>query len=298
VLVRSAIASLEGRQTVSARLRHQVHLYDKDIAGFGVYLQGPWQRRLLRMELRVQIGNRLTSMLQVCDGARLWTHSTVSKEPTLTKIELQRLDEDLQAAPPMSDQAAPMTDTFGLGGLPRLLRSLERSFQFGDIREGTLDEVPVLVVRGDWKTAELARLLPDRQEALAADPAAVLAALPVQVPHHVAVYFGRNDLFPYRIEYWPSPRVPKESQVSSGGGNGPPTAQQPLVRLEFFEVRLNEPVDTGQFVYLPPGQLKVKDVTGKYLTKIAERRDPPPDPPSRNPPSGKPPSRKPGAASR
>lgn len=263
--MRKAVDALERHQTVSARLRHQVHLFGKPMAGSGAYLQGPWQRKLLRLELKLQVGNRLTSLLQVCDGKRLWTHSTLWKEPVLTKVELRKIVSESPAAP-----MAPLVNALGLGGLPRLMRSLERSFEFGEFREGSLDDVPVLVVRGDWKPGELVRLLPEQQQSISADPRAARAPLPPQMPHHVVICFGRDDLFPYRIEYWPAPSAPGGETTPLGK----PAPPMPLVRLEFFEVRLNEPIDTRQFVYLP-GSQEVDDVTGKFLRKLKERRPPP-----------------------
>jgi hypothetical protein len=147
-----------------------------------------------------------------------------------------------------------------------LLRSLDRSFDFSRVEEGTRGTLPMLVLRGQWNPEMLARLLPDQAKAIRAGEAADLTLLPAQVPDQVTLYLGRDDMFPYCVEYLRTGRaVPTGREAQFVG------AARPLMVLELFEVRLNPSLDSLQFVF-NPGDLKAADVTDDYLKSLKQSR--------------------------
>ena len=90
-ILRSAIGAIEARPSFSASVRHQVHLFDKHLFGSGSYQE---LRRgtvpMVRLELSIQIGDQVSSLLQVCDGKVLWTYRKLLDETTLTRIDAVR----------------------------------------------------------------------------------------------------------------------------------------------------------------------------------------------------------------
>jgi hypothetical protein len=92
-----------------------------------------------------------------------------------------------------------------LGGLPRLLSTLDGHFAFGRAKPLVIGKLPVWSLEGQWKPKVLATLLPDQREAILAGQPAQLDKLPPHLPHGVTLILGRDEvvpLFPYSISYY------------------------------------------------------------------------------------------------
>ena len=76
-----------------------------------------------------------------------------------------------------------------------------------------------------------------------------LTRLPAQLPDSVTLFLGREDYFPFRIDYLRS--VPKASPKC-------------LIRLEFFDLDFR-PIDSGQFLFTPPGNFETIDRTDEFV---------------------------------
>lgn len=94
-------------------------------------------------------------------------------------------------------------------------------------------------------------LLPEQAQAIEGGKEADLDDLAAHVPHRVTLYLGQRDLFPYRIEY-------EHPDLPSG---------QPMLAMEFFEVRFDLPVDPERFTYRPSYR-KVEDRTAQYIQQL------------------------------
>jgi hypothetical protein len=114
-----------------------------------------------------------------------------------------------------------------------------------------LGSLSVRVLVGKWIPERLALLMPDQVEAMQAGQPADLSRLPDHVPEQALIYLGRDDLFPYRIEY----------RRASTGENAP----RALMVVELYEVQVNSAVDPLQFVY-NPGTARYADETDAYLS--------------------------------
>lgn len=252
--LQTAIQSLERYETVVAKLRQRTDLFGHQVAGSGRYVQGPTRYNLVRLELSLQLGDRASNVLQICDGKQLWMHRDLMGSLHLTCLDAQRVLEARARQKGANQRTA--VEGLGLGGLPRLLGELLRSFRFEQMQEANLGSMPVRVVMGQWRPEKLAGLLPSQAAQINAGKTADLTELPRQLPDQVLVYLGRDDLFPYRVEY-------RRRDVEEGDekGNAPKT----IMVMELYEVQINAQVDPLQFVF-NPGTAKYLDVTEAYLS--------------------------------
>ena len=261
-----AIAAIESYQSVTAKLRQRIDLFDQQLVGSGTYLQGPAADHTFRLELRIQVGDRVSSLQHVSDGKTLWTYRQFFDEGKLTKVDLRRVIAALSKQAGVTPGVGG-TQWLGLGGLPKLLRSLDEHFEFEELTEHRLGELPVWRLRGGWKTKHLAVLLPDQKTALEAGQPANLKKLRAELPDEVVLYLGRDDLFPYRIDYC------RRSDGLASATLGEASSKRTLLTLEIFEVGLNVPLDASRFVY-QPGATPVPDATGDYLLSLGLQRKP------------------------
>ena len=161
-----------------------------------------------------------------------------------------------------------------MGGVPKLLDSLATSFHFTAIEESQLDrDLPVWIVQGEWQRARLAGWLPDQKDAILAGKPADLRQLSPQVPDRVAIFIGRDDFFPYRIEYWRSSGKSGAGEGARASADADGTANARLVTvLELFEVQFDGVIENRQFDY-NPGDLQPKDQTGPFLSNLGISED-------------------------
>jgi len=251
---------LHQQTSVSAKVRHRVNLLGRQLNGAGQYLQwGAGDEKLLRLELAIQVGEASTSLKQVCDGRFLWIHYNLPDGANVQRVDLRRVRK-------AATQAAPARPASGdhwiaLGGLPKLLDSLAASFQFDPPQPSQIQDVPVWRLQGRWKTEALANLLPEQADALHAAEPPDWSVLPECMPHLVEAVVGRDDLFPYSIDYRRYLPVADDARRAAGA------ASESIVAMELYEVTLGGRIDTRQFNHAPP-QVEVIDVTDQYLAKM------------------------------
>lgn len=279
-LMTDVLASVRNRDSISARIRHRVDVLGEKLVGTGTYLQqGRGETQKIRLELKIQVANQTTNMQQICDGNFLWIQQDKLDDPTLTRIDVRRVREA------MFDQMGRRSRfeqiQLALCGLPKLIESLNNNFEFKLVQSDRLDGVPVWVVRGTWRPEALAKTFPDPKAVAAAgqgsangDPATVTATagvqpsvapapagkLPSHAPEVVVLLIGRDDLFPYRIEFRRRLEVDEKSPMRTD-------ATKPLIIMEWFEVALDTPIDDRQFIYRP-GDLEFTDGTKKLLERM------------------------------
>ncbi len=177
------------------------------------------------------------------------------ERPTVTRIDVRRVlaameQDKREVRPDLAGQLA-------LGGLPKLLEGLRRSFRFTRAESGKLDSMPVWIATGSWRPEALAVFAKDLAEQAAQGKPLNLKRLPTQLPEEVSIYLGQDDLFPYRIEY-----RRRTAQQGRGGDSG--GEMLPIVVVEFCDVRLNTPIDPQQFEYRPVN-VDVVDTTQPLL---------------------------------
>ncbi len=216
---------------------------------------------MVRLELRIKVGDQVSSLLQVLApptpaGHYLWTHRKLPGEVKLSRIDVVRVAKALQKA-----EHGPGSATegvlLGLGGLPKLVRGFRAAFDFDSAERGHFDGRGVWRIRGQWKPDRLAKMLPNQKAAIEAGEPPDLSKLREHLPDHVVLMLGREDLFPYRIEY-------RRGIGETAGGRNESRA---LVTMELFDVKFNVPIDRRRFLY-DPGNAEFSDETSSFINSL------------------------------
>ena len=260
-LMGNIIASARSRESISARLRQKIDVLGQQLVGTGSYQQqGRGEEQKIRLELKVQVADQTSSMQQVCDGTFLWTHQDLLDKTALTRIDFRRVREAVWDGGGRRGRIEQIQ--LALCGLPKLLESLDTAFEFRIVQQDRLDGVPVYVLRGAWRPEQLAAIYPDPKakpaEGQGGSPAP--GKLPAHAPEVMVLLVGRDDLFPYRIEF--RRRIVTDAETPQRTD-----ATTPLVIMEWFEVALDTPIDERQFIYRP-GDVDFSDGTDKLLVQM------------------------------
>jgi hypothetical protein len=272
-LVAAAARRVLAEAAVAADLRFKVEAFGHELVGSGRYLQlGAGAEKLLRLELKMQVAGKPATLQEICGPRYCWIRRDVPPAaPTLGRVDLQDLRQALaRRAIDQPSGVMPLDGWLMLGGLPRLLASLDKNFDFGPAKaeelqykssDGTIKRLPTWVIEGEWKPDRLAALL---GQSVDQPPP---AELPEQIPHRVQLVLGRTEeilpLFPYRITYLRLPKVDEQGRAGE-------LAPRELVKLELFNVYPKSDIDPREFDYQPAGQeLEVQDLTTAYLQRFS-----------------------------
>jgi hypothetical protein len=264
---------VHAESSVKANVRFRVNAFNHDVTGVGTYLQlGQGPEKLLRLELKAQVGDRPAIIQEICSEDDYWVRRDIpSFGTTVGRASLRPIRQATAKLGhlPVGD---PMSAWIMLGGLPRLLEGLNQNFHFGPAKateikfastsgEGT-EQMPVWAVEGEWKPERLKGLLGDKASADA-------GRLPAQMPARVELVLGRVDeafpLFPYRITYY------RAAPTIEGTGEEAEAARRqaavPLMVLEFYGVYHMSHLDPREFDY-DPGDQEVADLTQSFLLRL------------------------------
>jgi hypothetical protein len=262
-LLRRSIEMIEGRHSISAEVTHCIDIFGQKLVGKGTYCEqrsGP--HPLVRFELKTPTGDSESLLLQVCDGRHMWNYRVLMGQPRLDRVDLELLAKTVRRRGGAGQGGTGLGDTITLGGIPALLRSIQESFAFDLAESESLYDMPVWRLRGRWRPARLATLLPEQAEAIqqgrvvSAAGEVDLTRLPERLPDHIYIWLGKDDLFPYRIEY---------CRTENGSGES-----RAIVAMQFLQVSFNVPLDPKCFVFRP-GSVPVTDRTSECAYKIVRR---------------------------
>jgi hypothetical protein len=253
-----AITLLESRQSISARVRQSSEVFGRRPVGSGIYLE---QRlpgvTLFRLEMRLQLDDQPSSLLQVCDGHYIWNYRQILQQETLVRIDVDRVNHHLEEAGKW--QPGYMGSLPGLGGLPRLMQAIGSNFNFTRADQTLLrSQVPAWRLEACWTPAKLERLLPEQARAIQGGKSPNLSNLPKQVPDRLVIFLGMDDLFPYRIEYLRQPDKKESSEA---------TSDKMMTEIDFYNVAFDVPIPPTRFLY-NPGNLPPTDETDKFLNAM------------------------------
>jgi hypothetical protein len=269
-LVADAARRVANEPAISAELRYRIDAFGHELIGTGNYLQyGAGTDKLLRLDLRMQVGDKPATVQEVRGEESYWIRRDVPPiPPSLGRVDLRQLRKSLaQASPPSAGDVMPQGDWIMLGGLSRLMANLDQSFAFspptadelqftaGDGK--TVVRLPIWLVSGQWK--------PERLDALAEREPGKSRALPEQLPDRVELLLGRTEdilpLFPYRVTYWRTPSRGKNDKSQE------PLPPRELLTLEFFNVSRKK-MDPREFQY-QPGDQDVQNLTPFYVQRYS-----------------------------
>jgi hypothetical protein len=254
LLLDKATVRLSRYATISANLRQRIDLYGRKLIGTGTYRHKNTGRDLLfRSELKVPVGDAITSLLQVCDGRFLWTYRALPHEEADRGLVTTLTRADLEAVRRQTAKQHSVTG-LGYGGLIGMLEQTSRLFEFSDVHRSVLHGVPVWTVTGNWRE-QVTDSLTGNGDAQENNP------FPDQhLPDAVTIALGVDDLFPYRIEYrrYATNAASAKSIVVAGA------RARAIVTIELFEVELNGRIDPQVFQVRHSG-VRIEDTTAKLL---------------------------------
>jgi len=258
-LIDAAQAALARHRSIKANLSQEVDQFGQRMFGSGRYLQGPAHTHQMRLELKVRFTDQISIFWQVSDGEDLWIYRHLLGSPFLRRVDIRRLEQiDRERA---AQEEAPGYGLLPVCGLTAVLDALERSFDFETVPTTEAEPAEHYELRGRWKQARLKEFLPQQVEAILAGEEPDLGKLPEQIPDEVALYLGRDDLFPYRIEYYRFAPVPDVGQGKVA------KKTTPVVSIVFYDVAFDVPLDPKTFTY-EPGDMEPGDVTYQYSVKL------------------------------
>lgn len=244
VTLETARDKLTAYRTVKAKIVETIVLKPRRFQMKGTYLQGTDLK--LRLEYELQVGGTKASLLEVCDGQILWTWHRIGKDQSVTRRNVRQI-LSARDSNGRTDHNTLVTE-LGLGGLPGLLASIQKSVRLDKQWEQTVPDGDrtLIVVEGGWKDSFRQRVVPD---------GAPEQQLPQWVPDRIRVYFEQVSLFPRRILYLKR----DDSQV-----------HHPMVMLDFEEVEWDGDVDPNSFTFVPPAKVVAQDVTQSYIKQFSK----------------------------
>lgn len=269
-LMSRVLATLERWPNVAAKFRQTVRIADQPQAGAGEYWQqGVGNLRRSCWQWQTLIAGEPAMFTQIYDAdAHLWTDIRYPGSPrTVTRVSVSSLRRDLAlAAEAMGQgregQEAAELELLARGGLSQLVAELRRNFTFGKPDLVVEDGKQFVAATGRWRADQLAREWPSLT------PEAT-GAWPLHLPHHVVVKVGREDYFPYVIEY--------RRGVDADLAGDVRKANDPLGLVEFFDVRWTAVMPDRLFEFTPP-EADWHDVTAKVLERLRPVAPPAPQP--------------------
>ena len=257
MLINRAADQLLQLPPLESRIQQTIDLAGQQLVGTGSYRQaGTPAAPLIRLELRVQMAKRVASLQQIRSQRFLWTRRAFTDRTILERIDLFRVNDAL-AETHINPAQVEQLHWIAAGGVPALLKSLERYFLFGEARPLNVEKVPVWALEGQWKPNRS----PDRQSASRSAPVAQKTPTDEYAvrPDRVRLLLGRGrpvPLFPYRIVFYRTLNHATRSTLA----------------IEFFDIRKMDQVDRAWFEY-QPGDQEVKDTTDDFLARLGDTRN-------------------------
>lgn len=261
-LMERVVQRIGEHESISAQIRHRTDLFGQRLFGSGSYFQRQAEQGVqVRFSLSVRSGERMVSLLHVCDGRFLWMHDNLGVNPSLVRVDLLRVRSAV------GDEGVPLPVLAG-GGLPQLLASLRRHFVVSRPQPIVFKKVPVWALACRWNPKQLAASV-GRPDLVDEQGNLRLKQLPEQIPDQVFLLVGQDDLFPYHIDFR---RSIADESISVLPGER--SESRSLVTMELYEVQFGVPLDPLLFVY-KPGSTEVDDQTDEFVVRAkAEQQRP------------------------
>ena len=258
-LMRAVIERISSHPSITAKVRHRTGLFEQKMVGSGVYLQQQSRNGTLsRFSLSFPNEDRMISLLHICDGRFLWIRDSSDEQAQLGRVDLRRLRDAV-----VGGDNPPAFGSIPIGaGLSQTLASIEANFDCARPYPLTFQEVPVWAIACRWKPDRLTALLPKRKGLYDQQGRLNTEKLPAQLPDRVFLLVGRDDLFPYHIDF--------RRTATEGQGGKPRESSESLVTMELFEVQIGTPIDPTAFI-CRPGDIEIQDWTDDYVSKLRGR---------------------------
>ncbi len=254
-LMRKVIVGLAEHDSVAANLRFHGVVQGQNITGFGRYLHAnEGDVRKLRLELTLHVDGLRTSFLQVMDGDFLWTHRLLgdAENPVIQRVDRRRLQREWRNRTVSQANELSRQPWNWMGGLMELLTRLEHAYVFEEVADGTLGDWSTLVVRG--RAGESNAVLA-HHSGEDPPPSWFNSEHAFDLPEELVVHVDRQDLFPYRIQYFGDSPQDNASEP-----------RMPLLSLELADIQLDVAISANEFEYQPAYEFR--EITSRYLSEL------------------------------
>jgi hypothetical protein len=231
----------------------------------------------LRLEFNLKLGDQegapTGSILQICNGHTLWTvqyiqglkkasHKkqardleVIQDKPRVTRRDVRAILAAAKGSASIAENV--LTAELGLGGLPAILASLEKTMDFTSVKQEEVRGKTLTVIEGVWKAEQRDKMLAAANTGL--EEKQKSKTLPMHIPDSVQVYLDpENGMFPRRIVY--RKQHPEKDYIF------------PMVTIGFSDIVLNGPVDEKSFEFEAPEGVTPDDITSRY-TEMLKPRD-------------------------
>ncbi len=253
VILQRAIARMNSEFRFQASLRHKINMFNQQFVGTGHYRQfGNGTIKRLRFELKTQVGDKTSSVIQVCDGRHLWTRENLTEETTLSRIDVRYVRDALAeyernggAGNGVGRLATDWGANIAMGGFPRLLASIDACFNFTSAQKAVYEDVPVWVLVGTWKNDIRQRLIEEFNDG---------PKFPAHLPDAVKLVLSRDKEFK---------SIPREIQYLRLLSD---KTAQPMVSLQLYDMTRLVDMNAAQFDY-QRGEQVIVDRTQAFLDK-------------------------------
>lgn len=282
-LVHQAIVALETQESIAAKIHYYFDLFgDLSIQGTGTYIAQMTQSgQLFRWEMTLRVpdtsGSEEPSLVwqEIFDGQKFWTYQAQERQK-LNQVDVLQVAQYLKKQGNLP-KIGEVGSWPGLGGLARLLRSLQADFQFVLLEKTSFRtsdghqtrSLPAWKLLGTWKPQRLAELLPEQAERIQQGLPVQWENVPAQIPDHVILFLGQEDRFPYEIHYRRRPAGWLWSWLADW--TWLKRKDHTLATIEFPEVNFNIPIPPETFTYQPPPNLKPSEATPDFLKKLQKK---------------------------
>jgi hypothetical protein len=178
----------------------------------------------------------LYALLRVRDPAYVWEYRKFGGAEECVRLDLVRIAHTLEeiSINPSFSQINAWPE---LGGLLRMLKELRRHYEFDETIDRVFlrgeEPVPVYLVTGRFRPSE---------------DVAQANWGPIPMPTNISIAFGRDNYFPYRIEFLADPASHDAPENGSEDSSSP---LKSMLVLEFHEVDLVGPIPEEMFSFLP-----------------------------------------------
>jgi len=275
-LLNAVLVNVQTLRNIEAGVRMDVYVMGKEYTVRGKYEEqrlsnpppGDFQRSMYRLDLNFVLDapmdpntepNRLTMIchpLPDRESGRFWQYTSIEGEKTLKYISLAKLEDAVRQKGKQATIGS-VGDVKNLGGLSGTLKQISQFYEFTESPKETVSDS-----RSVWKV--VGSLRPEYRESMIKSFGGLerkTSNYPRQMPTDIEIDIGRDDAFPYRIEYQNRPQdySPKITV---------------LTRIVYFDVSLNdEPIPEFKFSAfdkgdLPKGVFRHEDDTVRMIRSL------------------------------
>ena len=266
-------------QSIEAGIRMDVHVLGSEYSARGKYEEqrlanpppGDFQRSMYRLDLNFVMGaptipgsepNRMTIVCHPTpdrDKGRFWQYTSIEGEKSVKFVRLAVLEDRIQQKGKQS-LIGTVVETKNWGGLAGTLKQITNFYEFTDSPKETVME------GGEsqhvWKIAGTLRpVFWEKMVKAFGGLERRTLNYPRQMPTDIEIFIGKDDVFPYKIEYQNRPQEDSPKRTM-------------LTRIVYFDVSLNgEPIPEFKFSAfdkgeLPEGVFQADDDTERMIQSL------------------------------